>query len=205
MKKFLNVVKAILITLLVLALGGYVVLYVCNKELAKQILDTIIGYLNTPLPLIGIPTTVLAVLVWKIFSATAYGKKAIANIKSEYESEKTKLEKEYEERKNRYAQILAFYERELDILYYALIEICQASANKKIRAIGEDLIGNLKDYKNQLRERFKDVVETDVEVLTQNKEEIIATVIDAVKKELVEKYGEEGQKAIESFTKANKI
>ena len=86
-----------------------------------------------------------------------------------------------------------------------MIEICQASANKKIRAIGEDLIGNLKDYKNQLRERFKDVVETDVEVLTQNKEEIIATVIDAVKKELVEKYGEEGQKAIESFTKANKI
>lgn len=201
MKKFLNVIKAILISLLVLVLGGYVSLYIYDKELAKKILDIVVGYLNTPLPLIGIPTTVLAVLVWKIFSSSSYGKKATNNIRNEYEKLKNDLSQEYEDRKNKYASILAFYERELDILFYAIIEIGRASANKKIKAIGESLVTEMQDFKNQLRERFKEIVESDVGVLTQSKEEIITTIVDAVKKELVNKYGEEGQKAIESVTK----
>ena len=54
MKKFMKVVKIILICLAI-ALGiAFTVLYIVNPEQAKSILDTIMDYANRPLPIIGV-------------------------------------------------------------------------------------------------------------------------------------------------------
>lgn len=203
MKKFLNVVKAILITLLVLALGGYVVLYVCDKELAKQIMDTVIEYLNTPLPLIGIPTTVLAVLIWKIFSASAYGKKAITNIRAEYDEKARQLETEYQRLKSKYAEILSFYSREIDIVLFSVIQVCQASGNKKIREIGQYLEQNSQQFKDELRTKLLEIIDSDVSVLPQTKDEVMKEIMSMIEEKLEKKYGEKGQEIIKGIAKTN--
>ena len=205
MKKFLTVVKIILITLLVLALGGYAVLYIVDTERAKAILATAVKYANTPLPIVGVSSIVVAVLVWKIFSSTIYGKKVLNKMKEQYEDEKAEFKKEYEELKAKHARIIKIYEDENDVLFNSLIDVCGVSANKKIKEIGINLETNVKEIKDHLKKEFDEIVDANSDILIKSKEEIIETVVELVKKELVEKYGEEGKEAIKRIAESKKI
>lgn len=205
MAKFMKVVKIILISLLVLVLGAYVVLYVVNPELAKQIMATVVDYANRPLPIVGVSSVVLAYLVWKIFQATRFGRKAVSKVKEEYESEKLKVREEYEQKKLEYTAILALYEQEVDLILNAVIQMCNASANKKVKAIGENIQTDIVGLKNALREKFNTVATSDVEVLIQSKEDVIKSIVEMVKKEIEDKYGEEGKETLKGITEAKTL
>ena len=205
MAKFMKVVKIILISLLVFVLVGYVVLYMVNPELARQIMATVVDYANRPLPIIGVSSVVVAILVWKIFSSTIYGKKALAQMKLQYEMEAQKIRNEYEQEKMKYASIITFYENELDVVFDSVVEMCNASGNKKVKAIGEKLNTDVQAMRVELKEKFKEIVDSNVELLTKSKEDVVNAIVELVKKELVEKYGEEGQKALEGITETKKI
>lgn len=205
MAKFMKVLKIILISILVLAGGACLVLYCVDKALAKQILKTAVDYANRPLPIVGVSSLVLAGLVWKIFQASGYGKKAIARIKSEYESEKQKMKEEYELKKLQYSAIISSYEREIDLVVDSVVEVCESFPNKKVNKVGERLKGDVSKIKEEMREKFNEIVDSDVEALIQSKEELVGEIVDLVKKEIVDKYGEEGQKALESISEAEKV
>ena len=205
MKKFIKVVKIILLSLLVLVLGGIVVLYIVKPELAKQILDTIVDYVNKPLPIVGVSVVVLSVLVWKIFSSTIYGKKKILDMQAEYEKEKAGLKEQYESKKIEYAAVLGCYQKENDLVYQAVEKICGASANVKIKEIGANLQNEVSVVREELREKSKDIYNASAELLMKSKEDIVDSIVKSVKKELVEKYGKEIEESFNSKSEAEKI
>ena len=205
MKKFTKVIKIILLSLLVLVLGGFVVLYIVKPELAKQILDTVVDYVNRPLPIVGVSLVVLAVLGWKIFSSTIYGKKKIEEMKSEFDREKNELKAQYEAKKVEYAAVLGCYQKENDLVYKAVEKICGASANVKIKEIGANLETEVSAVREELREKSKDIYNASAELLMKSKEDIVDSIVKSVKKELVEKYGKEIEESFNSKSEAEKI
>ena len=205
MKKFLSVVKVILIVLLVAVLVGFCVLYLINRELAQEILNTVVDYLNRPLPIVGVSTAVLAVLGWKIFSASSYGQRALNKIKAEYDDQKDKIEEEYNKQKEQISTVIAIFDKEIDIMFDSLIAICKASGNKKIKEIGDVLETNIRAIKEELRNKINEILNTDIDAFIKSKEDIIKSLFEVVEKEMIERYGEEGNKAIESLAEAKTI
>ena len=205
MTKFNKILKIILISLITLILGSYLVLYIIDKELAKQILDTVVDYANRPLPIVGVSSLVIAGLVWKIFQSTSYGKKTIAKMKTEYEEEKARLKEEYEQEKTKFTAIITMYEKEVDLMLESIIAISEATPNKKVKAVGEQLKNDVTKIKGDLRGKFDEIVTSNVQVLIQSKEEVINTIVDLVKKEIVDKYGEEGKETINSIAETKEV
>lgn len=205
MAKFLKVVKIIFICLAVILGVGYVVLNFINPELAKQVVDTVVDYANRPLPIVGVSAVVLAVLVWKIFERTGYGKRAIAQMKKEYEEQKEKDRQELERKKIEYSAIICFYEQEMDLLFNGFIQLCDYIPNKKVKEFGGKLKNDYAVIRQELREKMANIMDNSVEVLVKSKEELVSAMVEVIKKEMVDKYGEEGQKALESIAKAEKI
>lgn len=129
MKKFMKIVKIIVICLAI-ALGvAYAILYIVNPEQAKSILDTIMDYANRPLPIIGVSIGLVGYIALKIFSSTIYGKRNLIAAKAEYKEESSKAKAEYES-----------YKKELEAtvsgLKEVIVKICETSPNKKIKSIG---------------------------------------------------------------------
>lgn len=205
MAKFIKVLKIVLITLIVATLGGFVILYCVNKELGKQILDSTIEFVNKPLPIVGVSFLVFGLLVWKIFSSTIYGKKALAQMKAQYDEQVALIKAEYEVKKTEYATILSSYEHEIDVMYDSLIEVCDSIPNKKVKEVSNKLNNEIAKVKTDLRKDFDEIVNSDVETLLKSKEEIIDTIVEIVKKEMEEKYGKESQEAINSIAETKKI
>ena len=205
MKKFVKVIKIILLSLAVLILGGFMVLYIVNHELASQILDKVVEYANKPLPVVGVSVAAGCVLVWKIFSYSLYGKKTLAQLRSENEAYKSKLRQEYEEKKKEYAAVLSCYEKENDLVYNAVSKICEVSPNKKLNEIGKNLSTSVANIREELRTRFNQISVSDIDILNKSKEEIIQSVVEEVKKNLEEKYGKESKEVIDSISEAKKI
>lgn len=129
MKKFMKVVKIILICLAI-ALGiAFTVLYIVNPEQAKSILDTIMDYLNRPLPIIGGSLGLFGYILFKLFSMTIYGKRNVLTAKAEYKEESSKLKYEYETYKKELSDTVSGIKE-------VICDICKTSPNKKIKAIG---------------------------------------------------------------------
>lgn len=204
MTKFLKVIKAILISLACLVLGAYVVLYIIDKELAKQILATLVDYLNRPLPIVGVSSLVLAGLIWKIFQSTGYGKKAIAKMKEEYELEKKQVHEDYEKQKLEYTTIISMYEKENDLILDSMTQVCDAIPNKKVKEIAIKLKDDVSKVKTELKTEFNKIVDSNVQLVLESKQELVNTVVDLVKKEILDKY-EEGKETINSSTETTTL
>lgn len=200
MKKFFNVVKIILISLCVLLLGGYVVLWFIDKETARQIMDLVVEYANRPLPIVGVSSLVIATLIWKIFSNSIYGKKYLAKMTQQYNDQVALLKNDFDSKKTEYTAIIQTYEQEIDLMYNALIDVCNASANKKMKEIGSHLETDINGAKSKAREYFSELVNSDTETLIKKKDEIIKSIVESIKKEIIDKYGEQGEKAINCIT-----
>ena len=177
MKKFKKVIKVILLSLLVLVLGGIVVLYIVNKELASEIFDKVVYYLNKPLPIVGVSAVILSLLVWKIFSSTIYGKKKIAEMKSEFEREKAELKNQYEAKKIEYAAVLDCYRKENDLVYEAVEKVCDAIPNVKVKEIGVALKSDVGLVREELKNLSKEVSNANAELLLESKEQIIDSIV----------------------------
>ena len=140
MKKALKIIGIILLSLLFIAA---IVLYAIFPTQTKDVLTNIWAILNTPLPIVGVTTVAILLFVWKIVVRTNYGKKAIADIKEEYQAkydqlkaEKDVLEKEREENKE-----------QIENMKECIVELCSLIPNKKVNDLGDKFAKGL-DYGN---------------------------------------------------------
>lgn len=138
MKKAL---KIICISLLACCLVAAIVLYAIFPTQTKDVLTNIWAILNTPLPIVGVTTVAVLVFVWQIVIRTNYGKKALANIKEEYQAkyeqlkaEKDALEKEREENKE-----------QIENMKECIVKLCALIPNKKVNDLGDKFAKGL-DY-----------------------------------------------------------
>lgn len=138
MKKAFKIIGIVLLTLLFIAA---IVLYAIFPTQTKDVLTNIWAILNTPLPIVGVTTVAILLFVWQIVVRTNYGKKALANIKEEYQAkydqlkaEKDALEKEREENKE-----------QIEDMKNCIVELCALIPNKKVNDLGDKFAKGL-DY-----------------------------------------------------------
>lgn len=141
MEKFKKIISIILISLL-FAFGIYVLVsFIINKDGTMYWINYVVDLLNKPLPIVGVTTTAVLIFAWQIFVKTNYGKKALGNIKDEYQkrydqlkAEKDALEQERKENKE-----------EIEEMKNCIIKLCALIPNKKVNDLGDKFAKGL-DY-----------------------------------------------------------
>lgn len=117
-------------------------------ETIKEVAATFLGWLNQPLPIIGVSLLFILIFLWKIFSSTSFGKKQIKNINGGFKRLEIGV-KEVEQRVNDKLAELEFVKKELEDAYNEIkalvIEVCETSPNKKLKAIAERLKNDEKE------------------------------------------------------------
>jgi len=138
MKKALKIIGIVLLALLVIAA---IVLYAIFPTQTKDVLTNIWAILNTPLPIVGVTTVAILFFAWKLVFSTNYGKKALNNIRDEYQekydklkAEKDALEKERKENKE-----------EIKEMKNCIIYLCSLIPNQKVNDLGDKFAKGL-DY-----------------------------------------------------------
>ena len=108
--------------------------------------DTMIKYtllvwekLNEPLPVVGMSTLMVLILVWKLFSSSSFGKKQINEFKRNAQETKDRFEElkaNYEEKINEYEEVINKYEQLIKEYEEYFTKICEVIPNKKVKQIG---------------------------------------------------------------------
>ena len=144
MKKFFQVLKAIIISLLVLGAIAYVLCYIFLKEQTTYFTECLINFLQKPLPIVGISIIGLGFIVFKIFSLTKFGKKTLARL----EEENARLRQENKEHKEQVKEILNTFENSVNELKNDIqetkeyvIEGFELNKNIKIKEIAKKMRG----------------------------------------------------------------
>lgn len=109
-------------------------------EQFKEIVDTFWGWLNQPLPIIGVSTIFVLIFLWKIFSSTSFGKKQIKKINEGFKRLETSVDEKAKEIENTKKEVESYIEeskKDYDFLLSVVIELCETLPNKKIKSIVE--------------------------------------------------------------------
>ena len=93
MKKTLKIIAIVLFALFVIF---SIVSFILWKEQTKEIVATVIDFINKPLPIIGVSIAIIGLFVFKCFVATRYGKKAINEYREENEVLKGQIREQKE-------------------------------------------------------------------------------------------------------------
>lgn len=147
MKKSKKVLTIILIVLVILLAVAYTVLYVLFPEQTPYYTNLVIDYIcNKPLPVIGISTLVLFVLVFRLVRFIVLNKgKKYSELQSQIDILRHDLAQAREDAEN-YKQIAYdLYEKTNENIK----EVCDASANRKVKAVGEKIYGKENDSKTE--------------------------------------------------------
>ena len=130
MKKALKIIGIVLLACLFIAA---IVLYAIFPSQTAYVLNNIWNVLNTPLPIVGITTLTILIFIWQIVIRSRYGKKAINDIKEEYQkrydqlkADKDSIEKERLENKE-----------EINNIKNGFTYLCALIPNKKVNDLGE--------------------------------------------------------------------
>ena len=140
-KKTLLIIGAILFVLLVVA---FVVCFHFYPEQTKTYVMTAWDWLNKPLPVVGVSTLFICILIWRIFVSTSYGKKQVNLFKTQAEETKHQFEclkAEYETKIRDFETIIDKYREELDKYREGGAEVCRNMPNKKIKELGVKYYG----------------------------------------------------------------
>ena len=78
-------------------------------------------------------------ILFKFFSMTAYGRKALAKIKEEYEADKAKIKEEYDSQVDDYKKLIEVQNEEIDFMLETIDKVCDAIPNKKVKALKKEL------------------------------------------------------------------
>ena len=151
MRKF---IKWFLFSVFVLGSIALAICYMVIPNETKSAMDVVVGYLNTPLGIVG-GTTITIGMVAGIIAKVVYDRYK-SSIKQDLEDYKNKVEeitnqaKDYESIANEhYNQINALCEQEKEKNEYLLKQlenICKTIPNVKINAIGEEIRKGLENY-----------------------------------------------------------
>lgn len=136
-------IRNIIIFLVIAVLGiVYSVFYILYPEATKKVsLDVLEFVCTKPLPVIGITVFTLAILAFRIISATGIGRKILNECKKELaEAKKERVETK--------AELSAFEQRFSDKSQdfvekheNNMRQICSAIPNRNVRELGEKLYG----------------------------------------------------------------
>ncbi len=144
MKKFFQVLKAIIISLLVLGAIAYVLCYIFLKEQTTYFTECLTNFINKPLPIVGISIIGIGFIAFKIFSLTKFGKKTLARL----EEENARLRQENEEHKEQVKEILNVFENalnqaknDIENIREYVIEGFELNKNIKVQALARKMRG----------------------------------------------------------------
>jgi len=165
MKKFLQVLKVLFYTSLVLGVIALVVCYITIPQETKLAIDVVVEYINTPLPIIGVSILVVGVFAYKIISTTSIGKKGLGTLKSDFSKVQNTMKEydalikekiaELEKKEKEIKGILDGYSTEIDTLTDKLAKVCETSPNVKIKALGYEIKGEIKEIKQETIEKLE--------------------------------------------------
>lgn len=193
MKKF---IKWFLFSLLVSGGLALAICYMVIPERTKCAIDIVIGYLNTPLGIVG-GTTITLGLVAYVIVKTLYEhyKHSIHNDleegKSFVEKQKKQAQDYYEnalKEKQEISDILGAYSKEIDNLKDNLLLLCDTIPNAKVKALGE----NIKSDSDRLKTELKEQLESNEFGKALEEKDHIKELEDKFEelRKLVEQYGE---------------
>ena len=138
MKTFKKVLLAICISLAVCLGIAITVFYIVKPDLAKEWFETIVDYVNRPLPIVGVTTLAVLIFVWKLIVTTQYGKTKLAA----YDRKVGEIEKQYEEYKSAAEKEKEELKKQNDELKGFICHICELSTNQKIKNYGKELLSH---------------------------------------------------------------
>lgn len=189
MNKFLKVLKISLYVILVATLIGILVCYIAFPNETRVVFDRVYNFLNTPFGITGLSVFSLGYIGYKIISQTSIGKKGLGTLKNDFSKVQNKVA-EYEQvldekikdlakKENDIKVLVEGYSTEIDKITESLVKVCETSPNAKIKALGEDIKGNI----NQVKQEIK----TNLEQKGNEYAEVINDKVDLIKS-LEEKY-----------------
>lgn len=153
MKKFLQVLKASLIVILIIGAICGIVCYIVIPEQTKSLIDEVIVFVNQPLPIVGVSISVVLVFIYKLFVSTKYGQSQIEKFKLAVEDEKAKYNELLEKvnlKKDEYQALINSHQAEIDYLESFIVKLCETSSNVKIKALADDLKNSYEAKKNAI-------------------------------------------------------
>lgn len=146
MSKFVKVVKVIFLVLAIIVGVAFVVGYIWFKDNTIEIVESLKGFLNQPLPIVGVSILTASVFVYEIVVKVGYGKTTIKSIISEKDSELAKLqEKELQVKEiaQDTEQKLVEQAKEIEQLKDYIIELCGYSRNLNAKQLIEKIKGDI--------------------------------------------------------------
>ena len=159
MKKAFKIVAYCLIISIVIALA---LCFIIIPERTKSAMDVVIGWLNTPLGIVGGTTITLGFVSYVIFKIIVLSRKT--SVKEDIAIVERKINelKDKEEllklRENEIKALLSNYSARIDNLSELLVKVCLTSPNAKIKALGNDILYSQKEIKEDLSNK-QDLVE----------------------------------------------
>ena len=163
--------KVIILSLLGATGTGFLIFYFAAPETFMNMLDTLMFYLNQPLPLVGISVLALGLIALKIFASTSIGKKALNEIKKQVQEEKevaeehkklavqykAQLEEEKEAADARISELVVEYTEKLEIAntqfdYFVqnISKVLEQIPNAKVREEAKKFIEGFDKKKEEI-------------------------------------------------------
>lgn len=140
-KKSLLIIGAILFVLLVVA---FVVCFHFWPDQTKTYIMTAWDWLNKPLPVVGVSTLFICILIWRVFASTSFGKKQVNLFKKNAEETQRQFESlkaEYETKIRDFETVIENYQNELNKYREGGAEVCKTIPNKKVKELGVKYYG----------------------------------------------------------------
>lgn len=186
MKKF---IKYFLLFTLIACCVAYIVCYATMKEQTVEFTNTVINFLNQPLPIIGVSILVLGAIIIKLLSMTKWGKSQIDKVNKELANGKTFLEesrKSLEKTENLLNERSDAKEQEIRDLKELIYKTIELNPNKKIKEL---LNFEIEKQSEKLKTQINEIVNDKSLLLEQKLAQLNSLKADA--ETLSGKYQEE--------------
>lgn len=137
MKKAL---KIGLISIVVALVAFATISYFVWKEETTLFFNSVVEFINKPLPIVGVSIAIIGGFIYKIFVSTNYGKNAINKYKNELEKTKEELlqkERELCEKQKEIAKIVDENREQVDFVFELLDKLCDLTHNVHANEIKE--------------------------------------------------------------------
>ena len=200
MKKF---VKWFIFWLFVCGGIAIAICYIVIPNETKSAIDIVVGYLNTPLGIVG-GTTITLGFVAGVIIKVVYDRYK-DTIRKDFEQAKQYAEEQKEQAKGYYElaiqereeiiDILSSYSTRIDEIKNYVVKICKTSPNAKINAFGKEINDKCDELKQQLKEQLEETCNSFSNAIDRKTEvQLLKEEINELKNQLerlVEQYGEQ--------------
>lgn len=163
-----KIIKIVALSLFLCGLVALALCYIIIPEETKSAADVVVGYMNTPLGIIGGSTITIGVVVGIVIKVVydRYKDSVIADLKKtkssveSYVKDKEDNAKEYydlalKEREETKA-ILDGYSSRIDNLVNELVKVCETIPNVKVKALAEEIKSGNEEIKEEVAKALEE-------------------------------------------------